>query len=64
MTRVNMHAQYEAREGVIIEWPLNGQYHDVGIDVLTSRTDVRGFAENVNDDVQMLVALKCQHINV
>ena len=26
---------------MIIEWPLKSQFHDVGIDVLTSQTDVR-----------------------
>ena len=40
-----------SREGMIIEWPLNGQFHDVGIDVLTSWTDVRDLADDVNDDV-------------
>ena len=35
------------REGVIIECPLNGQYHDTRDVILTSRTDVR---EIVDDD--------------
>ena len=30
-----------AREGLIIEWPLNGQFHDAVTDVLRSRTDVK-----------------------
>ena len=29
-----------SRVGVIIKCPLNGQFHDVVIDVLTSHTDV------------------------
>ena len=28
------------REGVIIEWPLNGQFHDAVTDVLTPRTGI------------------------
>ena len=35
------------REGVIIEWPLNGQFHDAPEVILTSRTYVR---EMVDDD--------------
>ena len=29
------------REGVIIEWPLNGQFHNAVTDILTSQTNVR-----------------------
>ena len=36
-----------SREGAIIEWPLNGQFHDARDVILTSRTDVR---EMVDDD--------------
>ena len=32
---------------MIIEWPLNGQFHDARDVILTSRTDVR---EMVDDD--------------
>ena len=31
---------YEAREGVIIEWPLNGQFHDRRDVILTSQMAV------------------------
>ena len=31
-----------AREGVIIKWPLNGQFHDAVTNVLTSRPAVSG----------------------
>ena len=40
---------------MIIEWPLKWQFHDVGIDVLTSRTDVRGMNDDDDNDVQRLV---------
>ena len=45
-----------AREGVIIEYPLNGQFHDARDVILTSRKDVRGFAGD--DDEPMLGTLK------
>ena len=38
------------REGVIIEWPLNGQFHDVRDVISTSRNDVRGFPSDDDDD--------------
>ena len=38
------------REGVIIEWPLNGQFHDARDIILTSRTDVREMVDNHDDD--------------
>ena len=40
----------EPRLGVIIEWPLNGQFHDTVTDVLTSQTTLgKWFAnDNVN----------------
>ena len=37
----------ESREGVIIKWPLNGQFHDAVTEVLTSRMAVSGVVENV-----------------
>ena len=39
-----------AREGVIIEWPLNGQFHDARDVILTSRTDVREMVDDDDDD--------------
>ena len=39
-----------SREGVIIEWPLNGHFNDVVIDVLMSRTNVREMEDNDDDD--------------
>ena len=38
---------FEAREGVINECSLNGQFHDARDVIITSRTDVR---EMVDDD--------------
>ena len=38
--------QLNPREGVIIEWPLNGQFHDAVTDVLTSWIDVRDLADD------------------
>ena len=40
-------ATFWPREGVIMEWPLNGQFHDAHDVILTSRTDAR---EMVDDD--------------
>ena len=42
---------------MIIEWPLNGQFHEAITDVLMSRTDVFRMADDDNDDVQTLVAI-------
>ena len=53
--------EFSPREGVIIEWPLNGQFHDARDVILTSRNEVRGFPSDNNDDVQTLLALKCRH---
>ena len=39
------------REGVIIEWPLNGQFHDAVTVILTSRTAVSGVVKNVGNVV-------------
>ena len=39
-----------ARKGVIIEWPLNEQFHDARDVILTSRNDVRGFPSDDDDD--------------
>ena len=35
-----------SREGVIIQCPLNGQFHDAHDVILTSQNDVRGFADD------------------
>ena len=43
------------REGVIIEWPLNGQFHDAGDLILTSQTDVREMVDDDHDDEWPLV---------
>ena len=43
------------REGVIIECPLNGQYHDARDVILTSRTDVREMVDDDDDDEWPLV---------
>ena len=45
----------KAREGVIIEWPLNGQFHGAVTDILTSRTDVIQVVVNVGNDVTMIL---------
>ena len=37
------------REGVIIEWPPNKHFHDVVIDILTSRTGVREMVDHDHD---------------
>ena len=46
------------REGVIIECPLNGQFHDTRDGILTSRNDVRGFAGDDDNDEPTLGTLK------
>ena len=48
----------QAREGVIIECPLNGQYHDARDVILTSQNDVRGFPSDDDDDKMSLFTLK------
>ena len=40
---------HQPREGVIIEWPLNGQFHDAVTDVLTSRINIRDLADDDDD---------------
>ena len=40
-----------AREGVIMEWTLNGQFHEAVTDILTSWTTVSGVVENVGNVV-------------
>ena len=52
----NLFMDTRPREGVIIEYPLNGQFHDARDVILTSRKDVRGFAGD--DDEPMLGTLK------
>ena len=49
------HNRSQAREGVIIECPLNGQYHDARDVILTSRTDVREMVDDDDDDEWPLV---------
>ena len=41
---------FASREGVIIECPLNGQFHDARDVILTSRNDIKGFAGYDDDD--------------
>ena len=43
-----------SREGVIIEWPLNEQFHDAVTNFLTSRTAVSGVVENVGNIVNVI----------
>ena len=50
-----------SREGVNIECPLNGQFHDARDVILTSRNDVRGFAGDVDDDEPTLGTLKTRY---
>ena len=38
------------REGVIIEWLQNGQFHDARDVILMSRTDVREMVDDDDDD--------------
>ena len=47
-------AMIKPREGVIIEWPLNGQFHDAVTNVLTSQTAISGVVENVNNVVNVI----------
>ena len=47
--KLNLILRLKAREGVIIEWPLNGQFNDAVTDVLTSRTDVREVVDHDDD---------------
>ena len=46
-----------AREGVIIECPLNGQFNDAHDVILTSQNDFRGFAGDDDDDEPTLGTL-------
>ena len=39
---------------MIIEWPLNGQFHNAVTDVLTSQTDLRQLDVDDDDDVPLL----------
>ena len=43
-----------ARDGVIIEWPLNGQFHEPRDLIITFWSDIFGVGNDNNDDVQML----------
>ena len=45
---------------MIIEWPLNGPFHDAVTDVLTSRTNVFEVVDVDDDDDWPFVAMKCQ----
>ena len=54
--RVFISSTYKvSREGVIIEWPLNGQFHDARDVILTSRTDIREMVDDDDDDEWPLV---------
>ena len=45
-----------SREGVIIEWPLNGQFHDACDVIMTFRTDVLGVDDDdVDDDDELSI---------
>ena len=46
-----------ARDGMIIEWPLNGQFHDAVTDVLTSLTGVSEMVVNVGNIVTVIYAI-------
>ena len=46
-----------AREGVIIEWPLNGLFNGAVTVIITSRTDVREMNDNDDNDVQTLLVI-------
>ena len=39
---------------VVYEWPLNVLFNDARDFILTSRTNIKGLADDVNDDVQTL----------
>ena len=49
---------YWPREGVIIEWPLKWQFHDVLSDVLTSQKAVSEVVENVGNVVNVIYPFK------
>ena len=40
----------QSREGVIIEWPLNGQFYDARDVILALRTDVSEMVDDDNND--------------
>ena len=44
-----------AREGVIIEWPLNGQFHEAPDVIITSRTEVSEMNADDDNDVEKIV---------
>ena len=48
------------REGVIIEWPLNGHFNDARDVVLTSRTEVRELDDDDDDPDRMLFSQKLE----
>ena len=50
----------DSRKGVIIEWPLNGQFHNAVTDVLTSQIDERDLADDDDDDKPTLgILINC-----
>ena len=51
------------REGVIIECPLNGQFHDTRDVILTSQTDVREMVDDDDDDERPLVMANGPYIH-
>ena len=52
-----------ARQGIIIECPLNGLFHDAHDVILSSWMGGSEMADNVNDNEPPLVAMKCRHFN-
>ena len=52
---IQMPQSCPAREGVIIEYPLNGQYHDARDIILMSRTGIREMVDDDDDDEWPLV---------
>ena len=57
----HFHVRFISREGVIIEWPLNGHFHDAGDVILTSRIDVREMVDHDHDHDILSEYQKCQH---
>ena len=49
---------------MIIEWPLKLQFHNVVIDVLTSRTAVSEVVENVGNIVNVIYPFKMVKISL
>ena len=43
---------------MIIEWTLNGQFHDARDVILTSQNHIRGFPSDDDDDEMLIFTLK------